>query len=37
MISDFALMAIDVRVNVNSSYVQSFAVVKLLAAAAPKH
>ncbi len=31
---DFALMTIDVRVN--SSYIKSFAVDKLLVAAAPK-
>ena len=36
VLSDFALMTTDVRMTVNSSYVQSFAVDKLLAAAAPK-
>ena len=34
MLSDFALMSTDVREN--SSYIKSFAVDKLLAAAAPK-
>ena len=34
VLSDFALMSTDVREN--SSYIKSFAVDKLLAAAAPK-
>jgi len=36
VLPDFALVTIDMHVSVNSSYIQSFAVNKLLAAAALK-
>jgi len=36
VLSDFALMTTEMRVNVNSIYIQSFAVDNLLAVAVPK-